>query len=157
MIRRSLATLAMLLAALAAPASAHHGFTGRYDASRPLWIEGVVTRAYFGQPHAEVVIRTEPTLAPPTTRPALGSAADIIGDRPLEVRADTRGRVVRIEFPPVAAFFALGTSVSVGDRVAVIAYRNCEAPHQLRGQWIRPESGRPTVRSGRVQAQVEGC
>jgi hypothetical protein len=138
-------------------AFAHHGFTGRYNIAQPVWIEGEVVRVYFGQPHPLVTVRTAANMSAPTQRPALGAAADSIGDRALVVRADTRGREVRIEFPPVQMFFDLDRKVAVGDRVAIIAFRNCNAPHQLRGQWIQPKTGNAIARGGRVKYQVEGC
>jgi len=125
--------------------------------SQPLWIEGTVTEAYFGQPHPEVTIRTAATMAPPSRAPDLAGVTNIIGGRSLSIRPETRGREVTIEFPPVSAFFRMGRSVSPGERVAVIAYRNCEAPHQLRGQWIQLAGEAPVARAGRVQYQVEGC
>ncbi len=136
---------------------AHHGFTGRYDVSQPLWIEGEITRVYFGQPHPLVTIRTNSKLTTPAQTPDLAGAGDVIAAGAIVVRADTRGQDVRIEFPPVRMFFELGDRITVGDRVAVIAFRNCESPHQLRGQWIRPARGVPVARAGRVQSQVQGC
>jgi len=136
---------------------AHHGFTGRYDISQPLWIEGEVTRVYFGQPHPEVTIRTPNDLSAPSSAPDLTGAAGVIRPQALSVREDSRGREIVVEFPPIQAFFSLGSRVARGDRVAVIAFRNCEAPHQIRGQWIQPAIGAPVARNGRVQYQVDGC
>ena len=155
-----LRTIALLLALLISGVSAalaHHGFTGRYDISAPLWIEGEVTKVYFGQPHAELTIRTSADLSLPDAAPDLAGADDVITAQALAVREDTKAREIEIEFPPIRIFFDLGSSVSVGDRVAVIAFRNCEPPHQLRGQWIKPQDGAPVARSGRLQYQVEGC
>ena len=149
------AAAALLVAA--SSASAHHGFTGRYDVSAPLWVEGEVVRAYFGRPHAEIAIRTAPDLSPPVQTPEIGAGRDVIDPGALAVRDDTRGREVEVELPPLRMFFDLGRRVAVGDRIAVIAFRNCEAPHQLRGQWVRPADGPPVVRGGTVQYQVRGC
>ncbi len=52
--RLPVATLALLL--LAGAAAAHHGFTGRYDRSQPVWIEGTVIAANFGYPHAVLTL-----------------------------------------------------------------------------------------------------
>jgi hypothetical protein len=138
-------------------AQAHHGFTGRYDVSQPLWIEGQVRDAYFGQPHPTLTIATPQTLAAPANRPELTAISDVIASSKLVVRDDTLGQTITIEFPPTRAFFNLGSAVKVGDTVRVVAFRNCEAPHQLRGQWVLPETGPAIARSGRVQYQVEGC
>lgn len=145
------AAVAALLSLAALTAGAHHGFTGRYDASQPLWLAGEVTRVYFGQPHPEVTIRVPQALAAPGAAPT-GDA----GPAP-RVRPDTLGRELKIEFPPLRPFFDLGSRVRPGDRVSVIALRNCEPPHQLRGQWIQPALGEPVERRGRVQYQVERC
>jgi hypothetical protein len=65
---------------------------------------------------------------------------------------------VQIEFPPVAVFFALNEKVKPRDRVGVIAYRNCLAPHQLRGQWVQTAGGDVVYRpAGRMQSTVEKC
>ena len=53
--------------------------------------------------------------------------------------------------------FELDGRVNPGDRVAVIVLRNCEPPHQLRGQWVRPARGEAVIRGGTLQAEVEGC
>lgn len=139
--------------------NAHHGFTGRYDLSAPLWIEGVVTQAYFGRPHATLTLRTPTDMALPARKPDPANAKDtIIVDR-LAVRDDTRGREIVIEFPPVSQFFELGSSVAVGGKVSVIAFRNCDAPHQLRGHWILTDKAgaQPVARPGRLSYQVERC
>ncbi len=155
--RLTLVALAAAAVLATSPTSAHHGFTGRYDVSQPLWLEGEVTRIYFGQPHPVVTLRTSPALALPTAAPDLAGAGDVIAEGALAVRPDTLGRELTVEFPPIQAFFALARSVMVGDRVAVIAFRNCDAPYQLRGQWIRLRTSTPVAISGRVQYQVEAC
>lgn len=67
------------------------------------------------------------------------------------------GTSIEIEFPPVDRFFELEGRIRPGDRIAVIALRNCEAPHQLRGQWIAPPDGPAVVREGRMQSEIDGC
>lgn len=150
------ATLGLLLTSTIT-LQAHHGFTGRYALSEPVWLEGVVAKAYFGQPHAEVTVRTPTAMSAPEEELDLAGARDTIDPRRLMVRADTRGKDIEVEFPPITRFFALRRSVAVGDRVAIIAFRNCAAPHQLRGQWIRAEGMAPVARPGRVSYQVDRC
>lgn len=138
---------------------AHHGFTGRYDLSRPLWVRGQVINAYFGQPHPTLTIRTAPDMAVPATKPDPAGARAVIDVNHLAVRDDTRGRDVLIEFPPTSAFFNLDRGVAVGDTVSVIAFRNCDAPHQLRGQWLLADKAgaSPVLRANRQTYQVDRC
>ena len=136
---------------------AHHGFNGRYDLSKPVWIEGVVTKAYFGQPHAELSIRTAASLAVPSPLPDLAESSSFLSAGSLVVIQELRGQVVRVELPPTGQFFSLERRIKVGDRVAVIAVRNCESPFQLNGQWVKAGNGAPVARSGSMSYMVKGC
>jgi hypothetical protein len=146
-------TLAVsLLAVLALPLAvlAHHGFGGAYDRSQPIFIEGIASTAFFGQPHPEIVL----TIAPDTPLPASPPAGFETG---LVAWSGASGAKVIVEFPPIGTFFDLDGSVVPGDRIAVIALRNCEPPHQLRGQWVRLADGSEAQTTGRVQSEVNGC
>lgn len=136
---------------------AHHGFTGRYDLSQPIWLEGVVVSSRAGQPHAEIGLSIEADLALPTGAVDLNGARDTIRPDALAIRDDARGRVVTIELPPLRDFFRLGDRIGRGQRVAAIVFRNCDAPHQLRAQWVRLGAETPVVRSGRAAYQVDRC
>lgn len=149
--------VAVSLSTVVGDASAHHGFGGRYDLARPVWIEGVVRQAHFGQPHAEITVEVPAEMTLPEVAPDLGSAASFINGAALEVRADSVGRAVRIELPPTQQFFRLGNVVKVGTRIAVIAVRNCDPPHQLNGQWLRLASGETVARSAGMSYMVKGC
>lgn len=133
-------------------ASAHHGFSGRYDASQPIWIEGVVEKASVAPPHPVLSVRVDREMRPPE---GFSLPNEITGA--LRVRAEDRGAVREIEFPPTATFFALSERVKPGDRVALVVLRNCLAPHQLRSQWVRLTNGTVIERSGRLSAQANGC
>lgn len=137
---------------LAAPAYAHHGFGGRYDLARPIWIEGVVTRTTFAPPHPTLHVRAESVTDPatPTDLPHGLTAMPA-------VTAEYAGAEHEIEFPPVGTFFDLRDDVAVGDRVALIVLRNCDPPHQLRSQWIRLSNGTVVRRDNRMAYMVEGC
>ena len=143
------AVMAVLLGGIAA---AHHGFAGRYDRSAPIYLEGTVVQAYFGYPHTEMV-RDVDTDAGALALPA--SAAEFADG--LTGWREALGAQPEIEFPPTSRFFDLEGRLWPGDRVAVIALRNCERPHQLRGQWIALPDGTTVVRAGRVQDEVDGC
>jgi hypothetical protein len=149
--RRTLIT-ALAAAALPAPALAHHGFTGRYDTARPLWLAGPVTRADFAPPHPVIALRIEDASPP---NPALPLPVEFAG--PLSVRAEDVGQVREVEFPPVRAFFDLGARLRIGDRVAIMALVNCRPPHQLRSQWIRLADGGIIERTGRLSYMAAGC
>jgi hypothetical protein len=136
-----------------AAALAHHGFGGRYDTRRPIWLQGEVQRVRIGMPHPELALRLP---AAPALPAEPGPEAAEFMPR-LVLRPEDRGAVRELEFPPVARFLELGPAIAVGDTVAVIALRNCLPPHQLRGQWIRLASGRVVVRQGRMQSEVDGC
>lgn len=135
----------------------HHGFGGRYDLTVPIWIVGEVTEAYFGQPHAELTIRTASDLAVPAVVPDLGMASGFLNAAALAVLPETRGREIVVELPPTQHYFGLGDQVHIGDRVAVVALRNCEEPHQLNGQWLRLANGEVIVRSSPMTYMVQGC
>lgn len=150
-------TVAFCFALVAGSAWSHHGFSGSYDLSAPVWIEGEVLSAYFGQPHAELTIRTSTGLSVPSPLPDLGTAESFLNAQDLTVRPDTQGATVRVELPPTQQYFGLGNRVAVGDVVAVVAVRNCVPPHQLNGQWLRLASGEVVARSGAMSYMVERC
>ncbi|MGL4728640.1 MAG: DUF6152 family protein [Bosea sp. (in: a-proteobacteria)] len=133
-------------------ALAHHGFTGRYDASRPIWIEGTVESSAFAPPHPVIAVRVDGAARPPAD---LALPTELAG--PLAARPEDTGQRVEVEFPPVSTFYQMGSQIRVGERVAIIALRNCNAPHQLRSQWVRAAAGTVIERGGRMSGQVNGC
>ncbi len=146
------ALLVMPLVMVPPPVLAHHGFSGRYDLSRPIYLSGRVAHASFRRPHPVIALAVATTLS----RPAHLPEADEFLAR-LSVREEDRGTRIEIEYPPVALFFDLVGRIREGDRIATIALRNCLAPHQLRGQWIGLPDGSTVRRQGRMQTEVEGC
>lgn len=139
------ALLALIPALIAGTAMAHHGFTGRYDRSTPIYLTGEVTRADFGYPHAEITLRLTDGSAP---QAALTEFPGLV--------TMTEGEVT-VELPPVRIFNALDGRVRVGEPVEMVVLRNCEAPHQLRAQWVDPADGEPVLRASRLQEEVDGC
>ncbi|MEL6782687.1 MAG: hypothetical protein AAFO51_09940 [Pseudomonadota bacterium] len=134
-------------------ALAHHGFGGRYDRAAPIYLEGKVLEAYFGFPHAEVLMDVDPDA---TVAPAPVAAGEFATG--LTFWRATLGRPVEVEFPPVARFFALEGRVEAGDRIGLVVLRNCEPPHQLRAQWVAPPKGPPVIREGTMQSEeLGGC
>jgi hypothetical protein len=138
--------------AAAAPALAHHGFGGRYDTRVAIYLAGTVSRVRIGMPHPVIELRVS---LPPVLPTGLPEAAEF--EPRLLMRPEDQAQTREVEFPPVARFLELGPEIKPGDRIALIALRNCVAPHQLRGQWIQLASGRVVVRQGRMQNEVEGC
>ncbi|MGB0695907.1 MAG: DUF6152 family protein [Rhodospirillaceae bacterium] len=137
---------------LAKSAFAHHGFTGIYDSERPIYVAGEVIEATFRRPHPVIELRVDSALQAPANLPKGEEFAEI-----LEVRAEDRGRIIEIEYPPIGLFFNLSDRIAVGDWVATIVYQNCRPPHQLRGQWLRLVDGETVVRRGRMQTEDAGC
>lgn len=153
--RQTLAILtssASLLLVAPYPTFAHHGFTGRYDDARPIYVEGIVRSASFRRPHPIIEMLVDTELRTPSELPEGEEFTDL-----LEVREADRGRVIDVEYPPVGLFFNLEGRVNPGDRVATIVFQNCRPPHQLRGQWIRLADGEAIVRRGRMQTEDAGC
>lgn len=138
--------LSLLCALVPATVLAHHGFGGRYDRNNPVYLEGLVVSAFFGQPHPELVVMVDAAAPVPP---------DLAGRFPGLVAWP--GPEATVEFPPVRAFFALDGAVIEGDRIALVALRNCEPPNQLRGQWLKTTDGNVVEASGRLQTEVEGC
>jgi len=130
---------------------AHHGFGGEYNRSQPIYLSGVVKSVYFGYPHATLTLNTV--------------AAKQSVDLPENAQEFKQGltfwketsQTIKVEFPPVGKFFALENRVNIGDNIAIIALKNCEPPHQLRGQWILLSSNESIVRSGVMQNEVDHC
>ena len=154
MFNRRTALLAIGAGVLAAPRAvfAHHGFSGRYDDAKPIYVEGEVISASFRRPHPIIEMRVAPELQAPKALPA---GEEFL--RAVQVRPEDRGRVVDVEYPPVRIFFDLGGRIGPGDRIATIVYQNCRPPHQLRGQWIRLSNGETVVRRGTTQTEEAGC
>jgi hypothetical protein len=144
-----------ILAATLAPAaaSAHHGFTGRYDTDKPFFLVGTVVSLAASPPHPVVTLRVAPSaIAPPAA-----------GERPVELTgefapgASLAGQTVQVEFPPVQTFFALRDRLKPGDTVEIVALRNCRPPNQLRSQWIRLPGRDIVQREGRLSYMARGC
>ena len=156
-IKRVVPLAASLLLLPVGVATAHHGFSGRYDLGYPVWIEGEVSEAYFGQPHAELTIRVSDSIAVPEPAPDLGPTDRFIDVSAMVVRPETVGQPVVVELPPTQQYFSLSDRIAVGDRVAIVALRNCEPPHQYNGQWLRLEGGETVARSRAMSYMIDGC
>lgn len=141
-----------VLALAAGTAWAHHGVTGRYDTGTPIVIAGTITRATFAPPHPVLSVRVDAT-----ELPALNVDRPDIITGPLVMRPEDAGQVREIEFSPVRMFHELGSELRAGDRVVLIALRNCLAPHQLRSSWIQLPGGRIVSYTGDWAGRTHGC
>ncbi|MBX9910547.1 MAG: hypothetical protein K2Z25_17755 [Beijerinckiaceae bacterium] len=143
-----------LVLAGAGTSLAHHGFTGAYDASRPLYLEGVVERATLALPHVELIVDVAQPAPPPQALPRLETLG--IPDIAARLRPIEAGRH-RIQIAGTNFVAELQGRIKVGDRVALIALRNCRPPHEVRSRWIRLADGDVVARGGATQAEVQGC
>lgn len=155
--RLTASVVALPVLVAASLALAHHGFQSRYDMGNPVWIEGTVERSYFGNPHSELMVAIAADVTVPQPSPELGPAASFLDSAALHVPADLPGRTVRLELPPTAQYSSLGGRIAVGDRIAAVAIRNCEAPHQLNVQWLRLADGSVESRQAAMSYMVEQC
>lgn len=143
---------ALGLTALPGAALTHHGVTGQYDTSTPIVLAGTITAATFAPPHPVLSIQVE------DEELRIGEV-----DRPDEFtgpfvqRAEDAGEMREIEFSPVSTFYDLRDEVSVGDRVVVLALRNCLPPNQLRSSWIQLADGEVISYAGGLHVRVDGC
>ena len=138
-------------------ALAHHGFAGRYHLSRPVWIEGMVVEAFFGPPHAEITLNLPADLVLPAFPPDLDTAAAFLDSASLMTPPVEYGRRVTLELPPTSQYSSLEARVKAGDRIAAVALRNCEAPHQLNVQWLRLPGGEIVARAAPMSYMVPSC
>lgn len=142
---------------LAGIAHAHHGFDSRYDMAAPIWIEGNVVEAYFGNPHSELTVRIADNTELPSPSPDLGPAASFLDAQALTIPEDISGHTIVLELPPTRQYSTLGDKITEGDSIAAVAIRNCEPPHQLNVQWLRLPDGSVESRGGTMSYMVEGC
>jgi hypothetical protein len=138
--------------ALTGIVSAHHGVTGRYDASAPIILDGTVTAAKFAPPHPVFTVRVEAKELPVME---LGRQEEYFG--PLRTRAEDVGVERDVELSPVPLFYDLADRLRVGDRVTIVALRNCLSPHQLRSTWVQLSDGEVVSYTGDWARGVDGC
>jgi hypothetical protein len=138
--------------ALTGIVSAHHGVTGRYDASVPIVLHGTVTAATFTPPHPVFTVRVESRQVPAQD---LGRPEEYFG--PLSTRTEDVGAEHDVELSPVRLFYNLADRLRVGDQVTIIALRNCLPPHQLRSTWLRLSDGEVVSYTGDWAPGVDGC
>jgi|TARA_R110002012_G_scaffold26773_1_gene86769 hypothetical protein len=146
-----MAVLAIALA-MSGTALAHHGVTGRYDASQPILISGIVTQTTFSPPHPVLAVRV---VAGQGSSQGLGRPEEYFG--PVEARPQDLDQVLEIELSPVRTFYDLEETLWPGNEVTLVALRNCRPPHQLRSTWLRLRDGTVVSYDGDWAPGVDGC
>ncbi|NHC35804.1 DUF6152 family protein [Scytonema millei] len=138
--------------------AAHHGFTGEYDASRPLYIQGTVQQVRWQSPHSTLIVELPKNLeVPPEFRQLSTSELGSDTQKQLTVSPDLLGTRSRVEFPPVSSMVApLQDRLQVGDSIQLVVLRNCQPPNQLRVLLARLTDG-TTVARAKTANQVNGC
>ena len=110
-----------------APARAHHGWSG-FDQSRPIYLEGVVRKVEWRNPHVELELELKPGLAlpadlarrelPAQTAPVDG--AKLLAGATLPTRKD---RVWQIELAPLPRMEAWKVEpIKTGTELALVGF-----------------------------------
>jgi len=156
-------TVLLTAIAPAAPAEAHHGFTGRYDRSKPLYIAGQITQATYTLPHGLITIEPAPPSEPPADLLQLNprqysdlGGRDVV-TRAQPIQATGGGVLVLLLTPPMTSEVAARTAPPTrGQSVGAIVYRECSTG-ELRVQLLRVSATDTLVRQGVLQREVNGC
>lgn len=153
---RASATLLALLA-FALPAASHHGFSGRYDFSRPWLIEGQVVALRQDRVHVEFSLLSDAVDIEAAHGAFSTSLAQIEGRvfRPVPVAP---GRRIDFEVDPVLSRRMVAGDVGpeAGALVRIVAY--CRISDDARRGWLRVMAiqveGRPPLFSARRSYHV---
>lgn len=145
-------TAAFVVTLCTVPASAHHGYTGEYDANRPIYIEGTVRKVDVAYPHVEMTIQVTQRTQVPATLPKIADVAipDVM-------------KIMTMAAPGTYALQVAGLQtelqgrIAAGDRIALVALQNCLPPNQYRTRWVRIASGDVVSLAGNTQTEVAGC
>jgi hypothetical protein len=153
----------LTLLAPAPTAQAHHGFNGRYDRSKPLYIEGQITQASYSLPHGLITIEPSAPSAPPADLLQLGpndytrlGGRDVV-TRAQPIQATGGGVLVLLLTPPMTTDVGLRPAPPArGQSVGAIVFRECSTG-ELRVQLLRISPTDTVVRQGVLQREVDGC
>jgi hypothetical protein len=142
----------LLSLACAMPVLAHHGFTGRYDASKPIYIQGTVQAVTVAYPHAEMTIQVVDAVTVPRELPEI---ANLRIQNVMEKMAVAEPGTYALQISGLQD--ELQGNIAAGDKIALVALRNCLPPNQYRSRWIRLASGKIASFAGAAQTEVNGC
>lgn len=115
---------ALLVAGRAA--LAHHGYLGKHDFSRPLYLAGRVTRAYIGEPHGRIGLTVARDLHLPRDLDSLRAIEDAERRPTLSmlVRAPQRGDVTLVlDGATTRTLMDQPERLQVGDAIEAIVYQ----------------------------------
>jgi len=147
----------------AAPAQAHHGFTGEYDASAPLYVAGTVVSATYGYPHGLVRVRTHQAAPPPQDLLDLSDAEqrkfgglDVVRNAEPVQAADEAELTLLLPPPMTTELAGLPDRPTTCADVGAVVFRECSTG-ELRVQLLRISNEHRVVRSGVMQTEVESC
>ncbi|WP_163269550.1 hypothetical protein [Chelativorans alearense] len=142
------------LGTIVLPAAAHHGFTGAYDATSPLYVEGTVEAVTLAYPHVEMTVAVPADITVPDVLPGL----DVLGIPDAQAKiAPIEADTYDLQMAGTEFVTDLADRIQVNDRVSLVALRNCLPPHEIRSRWIRVASGDVVTVAGETQAEVQGC
>ena len=142
----------LLTLAFAVPALAHHGFTGAYDASTPIYMQGTVQAVTVAYPHAEMTIQISDTATVPAE---LTDISDLAIENVMEIMTVAEPGTYDLQVSGLQE--ELEGNIAVSDEIALVALRNCLPPNQYRTRWIQLDSGTIASFAGRAQTEVNGC
>jgi len=143
---------------------AHHGSTGHYDRTRPVYLSGTVVTADWGYPHATMTVDVPEGLRVPADAGRFATL-DELNDRPIvdSLSARPPGRV-EILFPPdiMADVVPSDDRPERGDRAEAVVFRRCDQGNswdgELRVQAVATPSGRVVFRSAGTRTRYsDGC
>lgn len=150
-----LAVAAVLIGLVAAmPSMAHHGFTGAYDISQPIYISGTVRRVEVAYPHVEMTIEVAGSVTVPGDLPNIGNLGI---ENVMSIMTAAAPGSYDLEIAGLQT--ELDGRLAEGDKVALVALRNCLPPNQYRSRWVQFASGDVVTRAAgsRTQTEVNGC
>lgn len=150
--KRVISAAACAILVLSGGALGHHGVTGKYDASVPIVLIGEVTATTFRPPHPIVTVRVTSRTLPDHE---LGRQNEYFGQP--AIREEDVGAERVVELSPVRMFYDLEGRLKIGDRVTIVALRNCLPTHQLRSTWLQLSNGEVISYKGDWAPGVNGC
>lgn len=147
--------MAALLAGMVLPraARAHHGFAGKYDFSRPMYLAGRLTGIYVGHPHARLTLDVPRDLHLPRDREWMRALEDAEARPTMSLlRAlDRRGLVdISLDSRLTRRLMDEPDVLAAGDPVEAVVYRRAtrdEYRHELQAVLLALPDGRLLVSS----------
>lgn len=153
----TITTIASLLTAT--PVAAHHGDTGDYDRSAPVWVSGVLLEARVGAPHTVVQVENSGQ-APPLTPPASAfELASTLGPDVLSLLQAAPEGTVGLLFSPLSRYIT--ADLPIGGRIEAIAVPRCDQggpwDGEYRVQWFAVDGVVEVNRDADIVDYVDGC